>query len=174
MQVVGGGGAGEQAELGYVGGLVGRTGDAQGEEFDALVLGVSDSRENVRVPWVGAAVCEQHGHFDAAGAGFLQVDPGHVRDGVGGVGAVPDVDDGCNVRLEVLHAPPIFEGLLCDYMTAVLQQSHPEAQAAAGLQPDSLQSVHDIHGKLLLLLMVVLGALGAVQQEGELQATVFI
>lgn len=171
---MGGGGAGKQTELGYVGGLIGCTGDAQGEEFDALVLGVSDSRENVRVPWVGDTVCEQHGHFDAAGAGFLQVHPGHIRDGVGGVGAVPDVDDGSNVRLEVLYAPPIFEGLLCDYVTAVLQQSHPEAQATAGLQPDTLQSVHNIHGKLLLLLMIVLGALRAVQQKGELQATVFI
>lgn len=171
---MGGGGAGKQTELGYVGGLFGCTGDAQGEEFDALVLGVSDSRENVRVPWVGDTICEQHGHFDAAGAGFLQVDPGHIRDGVGGVGAVPDVDDGSNVRLEVLYAPPIFEGLLCDDVTAVLQQSHPEAQATAGLQPDTLQSVHNIHGKLLLLLMIVLGALRAIQQEGELQATVFI
>lgn len=174
MQVVGGGGAGKQTELGYVGGLIGCTSDAQGEEFDALVLGVSDSRENVRVPWVGDAVCEQHGHFYAAGAGFLQVDPGHIRDGVGGVGAVPDVDDGSNVCLKILYAPPIFEGLLYDYVTAVLQQSHPEAQAAAGLQPDTLQSVHNIHGKLLLLLMIVLGAFRAVQQEGELQATVFI
>lgn len=174
MQVVGGRGAGKQTELGYVGGLIGCTGDAQGEEFDALVLGVSDSRENVGVPRVGGTVCEQHGHFDAARARFLQVDPGHIRDGVGGVGAVPNVDNGSNVRLEVLYAPPIFEGLLCDYVTAVLQQSHPEAQAAAGLQPDTQQSVHNIHGKLLLLLMIVLGALRAVQQEGELQATVLI
>lgn len=174
VQVVGGRSTGEQTQQGYVGRLIGCTGDAQGEELDVLVLGISDSGENVRVPRVGDAVCEQHGHFDAAEAGLLLVDLGHVCDGVGGVGAVADVDDGSNVRLEVLDAPPVFEGLLRDDVTAVLQKSHPEAQAAAGLQPDALESVHDAHGKPLLLLVVVLGALRAVQQEGKLQAAVFV
>lgn len=59
-------------------------------------------------------------------------------------------------------------------MTAVLQQSRPEAQAAAGLQLYPLESVHHVHNKLLLLLVIVLGTLRAVQQEGELQATVLI
>ncbi len=174
MEEVGGWGAGKQTELGYVGWLVGCSCDAQGEEFDALVLGVSNSRENIRVPWVGNTICKQHGYFDAAMAGFLQVDLGHVGDGVGGVGAVPDVDDGSYTGLEVLCAPPVSEGLLCDNMTAVLQQSHPQAQTAAGLQPYPLEPVHQVHSKLLFLLMVVLGTLRAVQQEGELQATVLI
>lgn len=174
MEEVGGRGAGEQTELGYVGWLVGCTGDAQSEEFDALVLGISNSRENVRVPRVGNTISEQYGHFDAARARFLQVDPGHVGDGVGGVGAVPDVDDGSYTSLEVLYAPPVSEGLLCDNMTAVLQQSHPQAQAAAGLQPYTLESVHQVHSKLLFLFMIVLGTLRAVQEKGELQATVLI
>lgn len=135
MEEVGGGRTGEQTELGHIGWFVGCPGDAQSEEFDTLVLGISDSRENVRIPWVGNAICKQNSYFDAAGAGLLQVDPGHVGDGVGGVGTVPDVDDGSYTGLEVICAPPVSEGLLCDDMTAVLQQSHPQAQAAAGLQP---------------------------------------
>ena len=114
------------------------------------------------------------GHFDAAGTGFLQVDLGHVGDGVGGVGAVPDVDDGSDPGLEVLRAPPVSEGLLCDDMAAVLQQGHPQTRAAAGLQSNPLESFHHVHGKLLFLLMVVLSTLRAVQQEGDLQATVLV
>lgn len=102
MEEVGGRGAGEHTELVYVGWFIGCTGDAQSEEFDALVLGISNSRENVRVPRVGNTVCEQHGHFDAARARFLQVDLGYVGDCVGGVGTVPDVDDGSYMSLEVL------------------------------------------------------------------------
>lgn len=107
MQVVGGRGAGEHTELGYVGWLVGCTCDAQSEEFDALVLGISDSRENVRVPRVGDTIREQNGHFDASRAGLLQVDLGHVGDGVGGVSAMPNVDDGSYAGLEVLLASPV-------------------------------------------------------------------
>lgn len=171
---MGGGSTGEQTQQVHVGRLVGRTRDAQGEELDAQVLGVSHRREDVRVPRVGDAVCEQHGHLDAAEGRLLPVDPGHVSDGVGGVGAVADVDNGSDLSPEVLDAPPVPEGLLRDDVTAVLQESHPEAQAAARLQPDALESLHDAHGKLLLLLVVVLGALRAVQQEGELQAAVFV
>lgn len=174
MQVVGGRGAGEHTELGYVGWLVGCAGDAQSEEFDSLVLGISDSRKNVRVPRVGDTIREQNGHFDASGVGLLQVDLSHVGDGVGGVGAVSNVDDGIYAGLEVLLASPVSEGLLCDNVTAVLQQSRPEAQAAAGLQLYPLESVHHVHDKLLLLLVIVLGTLRAVQQEGELQAAVLI
>lgn len=165
LQVVeeaGGRAAGQESELGYVGELVGRVGDPQGEEFDSLVFGISDGREDVRVPRVGDAVREQHGHSDAARAGLLQVDLGHVGDGVGGVGAVPDVDDGSDTSLEVLGAPPVFEGSLGDDVTAVLQQGHPQGQAVACEQPCLLESVHHLHHKLLLLLMVVLGALRAV------------
>lgn len=174
MEEAGGRAAGEQAEQGYVGGLVGCAGDAQGEEFDALVFGISNSGEDVGVPRVGDAVCEQHGHSDAARGGLLQVDLGHVGDGVGGVGAVPDVDHGSYASLEVLGAPPVVEGLLGDDVTAVLQQSHPQVQAAAGVRPRPVESVHHLHDKLFLLLMVVLCALGAVQQEGQLQATLLL
>lgn len=174
MQVVGGRSTGDQMQQGYVGRLVGCTCDAQGEELDAQVLGISDCGEDVRVPRVGDAVCEQHGHPDAAEAGLLLVDPGHVSDGVGCVGAVADVDDGGDLGPEVLDAPPVLEGLLRDDVTAVLQESHPEAQAAARLQPGALESLHDSDGKVLLLLVVVLGALRAVQQKGELQAAVFV
>lgn len=171
MEEAGGRGAGQKAELGYVGGLVGCTGDAQGEEFDALVFGVSNSREDVWIPGVGNAICEQHGHSDAARAGLLLVDLGHVGDGVGGVRAVPNVDDGRYASLEVFCAPPVLEGLLRDDVTAVLQQSHPQGQAAACAQPCPLESVHHLHDKLFLLLMVVLCGLRAVQKKGELQAT---
>lgn len=125
MEEMGGRGTGQQTELGYVGWLVGCTGDAQSEESDPLVLGVGDSRKNVRVSWVGNAISEQQGHLDAARVGFLQVNPGHVGDRVGSVGAMPDVDDGSDTSLEVVYAPPVFESLLCDNMAAVLQESHP-------------------------------------------------
>lgn len=174
MEEAGGRGAGEKAQLGYAGELVGCAGDAQGEEFDALVFGVSNSREDVWIPRVGNAICEQHGHSDAARAGLLLVDLGHVGDGVGGVGAVPDVDDGSYASLEVFCAPPVLEGLLRDDVTAVLQQSHPQAQAVACAQPCPLESVHHLHDKLFLLLMVVLCRLRAVQQKGELQATLLV
>lgn len=174
MEEAGGRGAGDEAQLGYIGGLLGCAGDAQGEEFDALVVGVSNGGGDVWIPRVGNAVCEQHGHSDAARAGLLQVDLGHVGDGVGGVGAVPDVDDGSYASLEVFCAPPVLEGLLCDDVTAVLQQSHPQGQDAACAQTCPLQSVHHLHGKLFLLLMVVLCALRAVQQKGELQATLLV
>lgn len=133
MEEVGGWRAGEQTELCNIGWLVGCPGDAQSEEFDALVLGVSNSRENVGVPRVGYAISEEYCYFDAAKAGFLQVKLGHVGNGVGGVGPVPDVDDGSYPGLEVLCPPPVFEGLLSDNVTTVLQQSHPQTQAAAGL-----------------------------------------
>lgn len=123
---------------------------------------------------MGDPICKQHSYFDAARTGLLLVDLGHVGDGVGRVGAMADVDDGRYVVLEVLYALPVSEGLFCDNVTAVLQKSHPEAQAAAGLKLHPLESVHQGHGKLLLLLMVVLGALRAVQQKGQLQATVLI
>lgn len=174
MEEVGGRGAGQQTELGDVGWLVGCTGDAQSEEFDALVLGIGNSRKNVRVSWVGNAISEQQGHLNAARAGFLQINPGHVGDCVSSVGAVPDVDDGSDTSLEVVYAPPVFECLLCDNMTAVLQQSHPEAQAATSLQLRILKSFHQVHSKLLFLFMIVLGTLRAVQQERELQAAVLI
>lgn len=174
MEEAGGRGAGEKTELGYVGGLVGCAGDAQGEEFDALVFRFGHSRENIRIPRVGNAICEQHGHSDAARAGLLPVDLGHVGDGVGGVGAVPDVDDGSYTSLEVLRAPPVFKGLLRDDVTAVLQQSHPQVRAAACVQLFPLESVHHLHDKLFLLLMVVLCALRAVQQEGDLKPTLLL
>lgn len=174
MEEVGGGRAGEQTELGHIGWLVGCSGDAQREEFDTLVLGISDSGENVRVSRMGNAICKQHGYFDAARAGLLQVDPGHVGDGVGGVGTVPDVDDGSYTGLEILFAPPVFEGLLFDDMTAVLQQSHPQAQAVASLQPYLLESIHHVHNKLLFLFVIVLGTFRAVQQEGDLQGAVLV
>lgn len=174
MEEAGGRGAGEKAQLGYVGGLVGCAGDAQGEELDALVFGISNSREDVWIPRVGNAICEQHGHSDAARAGLLQVDFGHVGDGVGGVGAVPDVDDGTYASLEVFHAPPVLEGLLRDDVTAVLQQSHPQGQAVTCAQPCALEPVHHLHHKLFLLLMVVFCGLRAVQQKGELQATLLL
>ncbi|KAG7227553.1 hypothetical protein INR49_005368 [Caranx melampygus] len=110
VEELGGRRAGEQTELGYVGWLVGLPGDAQSEELNALVLGISNSREYVRVPRVRDAICKQHSHFDAARTGFLQVDPGHVCDGVGGVGAVADVDNGSYLGHEVLCAPPVSEG----------------------------------------------------------------
>lgn len=118
---MGSGSTGEQTQHVYVSRLVGCTCDAQGEELDAQVLGISDGGENVRVPRVRDAVCEQHGHLDAAEAGLLLVELGHVSDGVGGIGAVADVDDGSDVGPEVLDAPPVLEGLLGDDVTAVLQ-----------------------------------------------------
>lgn len=171
MEEAGGRGAGEKAQLGDVGGLIGCAGDAQGEKFDALVFGVGDSGEDVWIPRMGNSICEQHGHSDASRAGLLQVDLGHVGDGVSGVGAVPDVDDGGYMSLEVFRAPPILEGGLRDDVAAVLQQSHPQGQAVACAQPCPLEPVHHLRDKLLLLLMVVLCALRAVQQKGELQAT---
>lgn len=171
VEEAGGRGAGEKAQLGDVGGLIGCAGDAQGEEFDALVFGVGDSGEDVWIPGMGNSICEQHGHSDAARAGLLQVDLGHVGDGVSGVGAVPDVDDGGYTSLEVFRAPPVLEGGLRDDVAAVLQQSHPQGQAVACAQSCPLEPVHHFCDKLLLLLMVVLCALRAVQQKGELQAT---
>lgn len=174
MEEAGGRGAGEKAQLGDVSGLVGYAGDAQGEEFDALVFGVCNSGEDVWIPRVGKAICEQHGHSDAARAGLLQVDLGHVGDGVSGVGAVPDVDDGSYASLEAFRAPPVLEGGLRDDVAAVLQQSHPQGQAVACAQSCPLKPVHHLHDKLFLLLMVVLCALRAVQQKGELQAALLL
>lgn len=167
-------GAGKEAEISNIGRLIGCSGDAQSEELDALVFGFSNSRENVRVPWVGNTICKQHCYFDAVGAGFFQVNLGHVGDGVRGVGAMPNVDYWGYLGLEILCSSPISEGLLCDNVAAVLQQSNSQTQAASSLQPDTSESVHHVHGKLFFILMIVFCTLRAVQQEGKFQATVFI
>lgn len=174
VEEAGGRGAGQQAEFGHVGRLVGCPGDAQSKELDALVLGISNGRKNVWVSWVWNAVCEQHHHFDASNSGFLLVHLCHIGDCIGGVGAMSNVDYRPDPVLEVFGSPPVFEGLLLDNMTAVLKQGHPGSQAAAAWQPRSLESVHHVHCKTLFLLMIVFRALRTVQQEGKLQAAVFI
>lgn len=166
MQVAGGGGVGDQPELSDVGGLVGFGCDADGEETDALVLGVRHGGEYIGVPRVRDSVEEQNGHLDAAGFRLLHVDAGEVGDGVGDVGAVADVRDGSDLGLEVVGAPPLLEGLLYDHVAAVLQEGRAGAEAAAGLQPEALQPVHHVRREALLLGMVVFGALGAVDQKG--------
>ena len=120
------------------------------------------------------SVEEQNGDLDAAGSRLLQVNTGEVGDGIGGVGSMADVDDGGDPGLEFVGAPPLFEGLLDDDMAAVLKEGSAGAEPPAGLQTETLQPVHHIRGKALLLGMVVLGALWAVDQEGQLQTAVFI
>lgn len=70
-----------------------------------------------------------------------------------------DVHDGSDPGFEVVRAPPLFEGLLYDDVTAVLKEGCAGAEPPAGLQPDALQPVHHVRGEALLLGMVVLGAL---------------
>lgn len=174
MEELGGGGTGKQTELGHIGCLIGFSGDAQCEEFDTLVLGISDSRENIRIPRAENAICKQQCYFDAVRIGLLQVNPGYVGDGVGSEGTMPNVNDGSYTGLEILCTPPVFEGLLCDDMTTVLQQSHPKTQAAASVQLYALKSLHHVHNKLFLLLVIIPCTLRAVQEEGELQAAVLV
>lgn len=102
-------------------------------------------------------VVQQNGHFHGAGARLLQVDAGEVGDGVGGVGTVPYVGNGCNAVMEGGHTSPIFEGLLGDHMTAVLKESSSEVQALAGLEIDVLDPGNEICNEALLLGMVAFG-----------------
>lgn len=146
VEVPRGGGASNHPQLSYIGGLVGLRSDAYGEEADPLVLGISHSREDVRVPGVRDTVEEQHGDLDAAEGRLLQVHTGEVGDGVGGVGAVADVHHGSDPGLEVVGAPPLLEGLLYDDMAAVLKEGDAEAEAAARFQPEALKPVHHVHG----------------------------
>lgn len=125
MEKARGRGAGEQAALGYIGWLIGCPGDAQDEELDVLAFGVSNSRKNVGVSWVGDAICEQHHYFNASRSGFLLVDLCNVGDGVGGIRAMSNISYGSDPVPEVLRPFPVSEGLLLDNVTAVLQQSNP-------------------------------------------------
>lgn len=79
------------------------------------------------------AVEEQDGHLDAAKRGLVQVDAGEVGDGVGGVGAVANVDHGGDAGLEIVGAPPLIEGLLYDDMAAILEEGGAGDEPTAGL-----------------------------------------
>lgn len=118
------------------------------------------------------AVEEQDGHLDAVGVRLLQVNTGEVGDGEGGVGAVADVHNGSDSGLEVLDAPPLLEGLLDDDMAAVLKEGSAGPEAAARLQLEVLQALHHFRGEALLLGVVLLGALRAVDQKGQLQVAI--
>lgn len=139
-----------------------------------MVLGVGHGGKYVRVPRVGDAVEEQDCDLNAAGRRLLQVNAGEVGDGVGGVGAVADVHDGGDPGFEVGRTSPLFEGLLDDDVAAVLEEGGAGAEPSARLQAEALEAVHHVHGEALLLGVVVLGAFGAVNQEGELQTAVFV
>lgn len=173
VKVTGGRRASNEPQLSYVAGLIGFGGDADGEESHALALGGGDSRKYVWVPRVGDAIKEQNGDLAAADGRLFQVNTGEVGDGVRGVGAVADVDHGGDPGFEIIGAPPLAEGLLDDDMAAVLKEGGAGDQAPARLQPQALQPVHHVSGKALLLSMVVLGALRAVDQKGQLQTAIF-
>lgn len=117
---------------------------------------------------------QQQGNLDAFWARFFHEYLGHVGDGVGGESAVADVGHRCDAALEVLRASPLFEGLLDYDMAAVLKQGRSPAEFAACIQTDALEAFYNVHSELFLLLMVVLGRLRAVQQEGQLQTAVLI
>lgn len=84
-----------------------------------------------------------------------------------------DVDHGGDVGFEVFGAPPLVEGLLYDDMAAVLKEGGAGDESPARLQSEALQPVHHVGGKAFLLGMVVLGALRAVDQKGQLQTAIF-
>lgn len=173
MKVAGSRGASNEPQLGYVPGLVGLGGDADGEEPDPLVLGLANGGKYVWIPRVRDAVEEQNGNLDAAEGRLLQVDAGEVGDGVGGVGAVAYVDQGGDAGFEILGAPPLVEGLLDDDVAAVLEEGSAGHEAPARLRPEALQPLHHVSGEAFLLGVVLLGTLGAVNQKGQLQAAVF-
>ena len=156
MEIARGGGVGNEPQLGYIGVLVGLWSDSHCEEADALVLGVSHGRKDIRVPGMRDAVCHQYSHLDARWSRLLQVDPGEVGDGIGGVGAMANVGDGRDAGLEIRRAPPLLEGLFDDDVAAVLQEGGPGAEATPSLQTDTLQAVHHVGGKALLLGVVFL------------------
>lgn len=173
VKVAGSRRASNEPQLSYIAGLIGFGSDADGKESDTLVLGISNSGKYVWVPWVRDAVKEENGNLYAAERRLLQVNTGEVGDGVCCVGAVANVDHGGNPGFELISAPPLVEGLLYDDMAAVLKEGGAGDESSAGLQPEALQPVHHISGKAFLLGMVVLGALRAVNQKGQLQTAVF-
>lgn len=173
VKVAGSRRASNQPQLSYIAGLIGFGSDADGKESDTLVLGISNSGKYVWVPWVRDAVKEENGNLYAAERRLLQVNTGEVGDGVCCVGAMANVDHGGNPGFELISAPPLVEGLLYDDMAAVLKEGSAGDESSAGLQPEALQPVHHISGKAFLLGMVVLGALRAVNQKGQLQTAVF-
>lgn len=173
VKVAGSRRASNQPQLSYIARLIGFGSDANGKESDTLVLGISNSGKYVWVPWVRDAVKEENGNLYAAERRLLQVNTGEVGDGVCCVGAVANVGHGGNPGFELISAPPLVEGLLYDDMAAVLKEGSAGDESSAGLQPEALQSVHHISGKAFLLGMVVLGALRAVNQKGQLQTAVF-
>lgn len=127
LQIVheaGSGRAGQQPELGRVGGLGCHRRHAHREELDTLVLGLGRGRVDVGVPGVVSAVGHEHGHPDAARHRFVEVELGEVGDGVGGVGAVPDVADGRDPGPEGRCASPVTERVLDEHGAGVLQQRH--------------------------------------------------
>lgn len=173
VKVVGSRGAGDQPKLSYVSRLVGFGSDADGEESNTLGLGVGNSGKYVWVPRVRDTIKEQNGNLDAAERGLLQVNTGEVGDGVCCVGAVANINHGGNPGFKIISAPPLVEGLLYNDMAAVLKEGGAGDESLASLQPEALQPVHHISGKAFLLGMVVLGALRAVNQKGQLQAAIF-
>lgn len=172
VEVVGSRGASNQPQLSYISRLVGFRSDADGEESDTLVFGISNSGKYVWVPWVRDTIKEQNGDLDAAERRLLQVDMGEVGDGVGCVGAMANIDHGGYPCFEILSALPLVEGLLYDDMAAVLKEGGAGDEPSASLQPEALQPVHHVSGKAFLLSMVVLGALRAVNQKGQLQTAI--
>lgn len=173
VKVVGSRGASNEPQLSYIAGLIGFRSDADGKESDTLVLGISNSGKYVWVPRVRDAIKEQNGNLDAAERRLLQVNTGEVGDGVCCVGAMANIDHGGDPGFEIISAPPLVEGLLYDDMAAVLKEGSTGDESPAGLQPKTLQMVYHISGKAFLLGMVVLGALGAVNQKGQLQTAIF-
>lgn len=174
IEEFGGRRTGQQSQVCCVGRFIGATGDANREDLYALVLCVSHSREDIRVSGMKSPVCEEQGDLDAFWARFLQKYLGHVGDGVGGVSAVADVGHRSDAALEVLRAFPLFEGLLDNDVAAVLKQGRSPAEFATCVQADALEAFYNVHSELFLLLVVVLGRLRAVQQEGQLQTAVLI
>lgn len=164
----------QQSQVCCVGRLIGSVSDANCEGLHALVLCISHSREDIRVSGMKEAIGHQQGNLDALWARFFHKYLGHVGDGVGGVSAVADVGHRCDSALEVLRASPLFEGLLDDDVAAVLKQGRSPAEFAAYIQADALEAFYNVHGELLLLLVVVLGRLRAVQQKAQLQTAVLI
>lgn len=79
------------------------------------------------------AVKKQDGDLDAAQGRFIQVDTGEIGDGVGGVGAVANINNGSDSGLEVIDALPLLEGLLYDDMAAVLEEGGARAEPPARL-----------------------------------------
>lgn len=137
VEVAGSWRACQQTQLCHVGGIIGRASDAHREELHPLVFGISRGREDVRIAGVRHSIGQQHCHLDGGRPRLSLVHLGHVGDGVGGVGAMADVDDGKDPGPEVLEAAPLFEGLLNEHVTAVLQQCHLPAQATARPELDA-------------------------------------